>query len=113
MLKCDYEVLRNGDKIEDVVWKVWKRYWRWISVVVCNRFFVCMVNELEVIDGIKVFGIIKGIFIIKCIIWNVMISYLDFKCEIYNGLYVLKYYVKIKFVGECKFDFSCFWGFLG
>lgn len=100
-LKCDHEALRNGDKIEDVVWKVWKSYRGWTSVAVCNRSLVCMVNESEVTDGIKVLGITKGTLTIKRTTRNATTSHLDFKCEIHNGSHALTHHVKIKLAGEC------------
>ena len=112
-LKCDHEALRNGDKIEDVVWKVWKSYRGWTSVAVCNRSLVCMLNESEVTDGIKVLGITKGTLTIKRTTRNATTSHLDFKCEIHNGSHALKHHVKIKLAGECKSDFSCPRGFSG
>lgn len=104
-LKCDHGALRNGDEIEDVVWKV-NDSQGWTSVASCNGSLACAVTKSEVTDGINVLGISNGALTINRTARNAATSHMDFKCEIHNGSHTPKHTVKIKLDVECKSDFS-------
>ena len=101
-LKCDHAALRNGHKIEDVVWRV-NNSQGWTSVAFCNRSLACILTKPEVADGIKLLGISNGALTITRTTRNAATSsHMDFKCEIHNGSHTLRHQVKIKLDVECK-----------
>jgi len=105
-LKCDHGALRNGDEIEDVVWKV-NDSQGWTSVASCNGSLACVVTKSEVTDGINVLGISNGALTINRTARNAATSHMDFKCEIHNGSHTPTHTVKI------KLDVECIWTHVG
>ena len=108
-LKCDHEALRNGNKINEVIWRVndSRRNWQWTRITHCSKSLECGITESKPAEGIEVLNISSGTLTIKSLSRNATVKHLNFMCVIQTQERPHKYRVEINLAEECKFGFSC------